>query len=713
MTDLEICSWLSELKKQLKYSNRRGLVVLQGNLSWSKGVCNQMILLDGEGESKSKPDNGLVWGDSFGESRLRKVGNFRHELGTENDFVIFADNELHPDAFAALSGTIIAGGILIWLRSASQNVDSHGLFEQRLLNKINTDSNSYVLRETDNELPIITGVFLKAQRNQLNEKEGDCLTLEQQQAVIAINKVICGHRKRPLILTADRGRGKSSAIAIAIARRLKKLDDSSPQRIVVTSSHIDSLQILFAQLAKSCPEGFATKSSFSYREHIVEFVAIDMLLRGKLEVNLLVVDEAAGIPVYLLLKLVKHYHRIVFSSTQHGYEGAGRGFATKFIQEVTKHVAQVQKFTIGEPIRWADDDPLEALVFDSFLLNAELPEQEYSEGFTVNNIQTREVAQRELFLNEDLLRQVFSVLVTAHYQTSPSDLKLLLDNTNVKVFAVFYQKRIVAVSLGLIEGDVEQESITKILESKVRMTDQFIPQSLLVHSNFSQAFNYRYLRVMRIAVVPQFQSYGIGGALLHAIEQYALENDIDIVGTSFGVNEPLLRFWHHRGYAIARLGFTTDKSSGEHSAMLLKPVSQKGACFVSNIEQQFYRQFLYLLTQQYRDIAPEIVARIISKWPSASVPVLTEFDSGVVDSFIHKRSLYDSCAHSLHLWLVKQITFAKSEAVFCDSTLLLVNRLFQQKSLKELCISYGFSGKKELNKAMVNAVASLLNNNEN
>jgi Predicted P-loop ATPase fused to an acetyltransferase len=55
----------------------------------------------------------------------------------------------------------------------------------------------------------------------------------------------------------------------------------------------------------------------------LSYIAPDSLLDEKLECDLLFVDEAAAIPVSILLQILKSYPRIVFASTMVGYEGNG------------------------------------------------------------------------------------------------------------------------------------------------------------------------------------------------------------------------------------------------------------------------------------------------------------------------------------------------------------------------------------------------------
>ena len=74
--------------------------------------------------------------------------------------------------------------------------------------------------------------------------QGSTATVEpsdQADAVAAIEHVHSGHRDRPLVLTADRGRGKSAALGIAAARLLADRVDF----ILVTAPLWRNVETLF------------------------------------------------------------------------------------------------------------------------------------------------------------------------------------------------------------------------------------------------------------------------------------------------------------------------------------------------------------------------------------------------------------------------------------------------------------------------------------
>ena len=89
--------------------------------------------------------------------------------------------------------------------------------------------------------------------------------------MISICKVAQGHRNRPLVLTADRGRGKSSALGIAAA----KLMQTSVKTICLTAPHIHTVEQVFTHIKRLLPNALITKNSVEYQSSSLTFKSID------------------------------------------------------------------------------------------------------------------------------------------------------------------------------------------------------------------------------------------------------------------------------------------------------------------------------------------------------------------------------------------------------------------------------------------------------
>jgi tRNA(Met) cytidine acetyltransferase len=723
--------WFNSIVEQAVSCNERRLVLLSGDETWAVSLLKSIdkiaeVITKTEGNFKKgelASSNCVIYGDCELLPNTVLKNRYRDLLGSEASIVIFADSDFTVDAFAALSGTLLAGGILILVMPQMKKQTHDSFFMKRLFNILNANPRHYFICQSKSELPPYDfNTFEQIADKKQESYAFECMTAEQLAAVKAIIKVVTGHRKRPLILTADRGRGKSSALAIACAELMKSTKENN-FRILITAPDKQALTVFFSQLTKCLPGADIEQNNIYFGNSLLTFIAIDQLIKQPVKANLLLVDEAAAIPVYLLKQLLMKNHRMVFSSTVHGYEGAGRGFTLKFQKILSQICPQWQNLHIKQPIRWREHDPLEKLVFDVCLLNTELPVLSNSQqttfladaGPTTNDqLLFKIIDAKTLVSNEPLLQELFAILITAHYQTKPSDLQLLLDNPQVQLACLFSNSKketLIAVALLMNEGannSVDEAAIIAIKLSKQRLRNHFLPQSLLSHCGVEKAFDYSYLRIMRIAVHPELHTQGIGSYFIRQIEIFAENQGIDFMGSSFGANSQLLSFWLKAGYATARIGFTKDKASGEHSALMIKGLSSESYLLQKKLGVEFYRSFDYLLIEEYEDLSTEMVHLLLSHQQKDNLTTLTPQDLANVYAFSTGERLYSSCAYSLYLWL-KHDLLSSDRKCYKDShqkVAVVIARLIQKYSCSKVCQQYGLTGKKMLNQQIKNYILS-------
>ncbi|PKI14372.1 GNAT family N-acetyltransferase [Colwellia sp. 12G3] len=733
--------WINEYTMQARLKNERRLIVLSGCESWALSLLESIESV--AVALKANVNHGLnlylcnskclIYGDNSLITANVQKKRYRDKLGSESDVIIFVDSQFTIDAFAALSGTLKAGGILFLVIPSLHEKPASSLFFKRFYSLIAEIPIHKILTESQPML-LPHSVASDSQPNGpvASTYPLGCITQEQYHAVEAIEKVLSGHRKRPLVLTADRGRGKSSALAIACAQ-VMKANEHDEFSIIITAPDTQALSVFYQQLKQSLMGAIQQGNQVSFGKAKLTFMPVDQLLRAKIKVNLVLVDEAAAIPVYLLEKLLSSYHRMVFSSTVHGYEGAGRGFTLKFQKTLDRLCPQWVNLHLNQPIRWRENDPLEQLVFNTCLLNAELPTLTATissqskiniDDSALNSQETpgqpvfKVITAEELVINEVLLQQVFAILVTAHYQTKPSDLQLLLDNPQVQLACFFSSKQsnaeLLAVALLMSEGKgngINNADILAIKNSQRRLRNHFLPQSLFSHCGFEQAFSYHYLRIMRIAVHPQIQQQGIGSKLINHIELLAIEQGADFIGASFGVNPELLSFWLNADFSTARIGFTKDKASGEHSALLIKGLNVKNKRKQQEFQRSFYRSFDYLLLDEYKTLTTELVFLLLSQNAQEDLIGLSALDISNVQAFSQGERLYSSCCYSLYLWLkhdlLKEDTNSSTNVM--QPCLVLIARLIQKHDSDTVCQQFGLTGKKMLNQKMKDYINCRLN----
>lgn len=706
MQHIDFSSWFTSYQQQALMLNERRLIILVGDNIWASTLVKSIDRFNTMGESDGK-NTWFIYGDSGNIKPNVALQRFRDKLGSESNFVLFQDANLSIDAFACLSGTLLAGGVFFLCISDISKI-TESLFYQRFIRLVKRFPEHVFIEQDQCLLPALMANKSVSTGEVLNSPDTSlachCVTKEQVNAVESVIKVCKGKRNKPLVLTADRGRGKSSALAIACAALLKAATKHNTLTLVITAADISALTVFFNRLVNCLPEGEFRDGKFSVMYGSVEFVPVDQLMKQSVNASLLLIDEAAAIPIYLLEALLSISTRLVFSTTIHGYEGAGRGFTLKFQKTLAARYPKWQSLHMHEPIRWAVNDPLERLVFEACLLNAELPKIKGDwQSNDLSSLTFKQFSATELASDEALFKQVFSVLVTAHYQTKPSDVKMILDNNQVQLVCLLSQKgintQVVAVALLINEGcashhAIDTAQVSAIKQSKRRLRNHFVPQSLLTQCGIEQAFDYSYIRVMRIAVHPELQHQKIGSTFLERITDFAKLQGADFLASSFGVTHTLLSFWLVNDFQLARIGFKKDKASGEQSALVLKALSNTGNSALNHVNLSFYRSFDYLLTDEYKRLPPALVALILFYCPKKSCNELTQGDKENIIAFANGYRQYSSCVFSLHLWL--KLVFSGSGKYLDDGLYVFISRIFQKQSVEDTCKQYGFTGKKAL-----------------
>ncbi|MEM4600906.1 MAG: GNAT family N-acetyltransferase, partial [Sulfolobales archaeon] len=351
------------------------------------------------------------------------------------------------------------------------------------------------------------------------------LTQDQVTVIEAIEKNMVEKFKefkhQVVVIIADRGRGKSSAVGIGVVGLVRELlKFKNRVRVAVTANEPSSIQSMMLLATKALEvlkkefrvikrEGFVIEIKGD-RFSIEYWPPLDIL---KLDVDVVVVDEAAGIPVPLLHKIWRKFKRTIFSTTIHGYEGAGRGFSVRFLKRIREdRKTKLAIVEMSEPIRYSADDPIEKFQFDVLLLNAEPAELTAEDIESIKKGEYSYVAYEpeELFKaeNEALLRQLFGIYVLAHYRNEPDDLGMIADAPHHAVRAMVLKNgKVVAAAQLAEEGGLTSEYIDELLKGG-KISGNIIPDRLLKHLRrriFGEGVGWR---VVRIAVHIDAQGMG-------------------------------------------------------------------------------------------------------------------------------------------------------------------------------------------------------------
>lgn len=466
--------------------------------------------------------------------------HYRQYLGREFSAVsIDCSQSLHADAIVALSGCVRAGGELI-LRLPEHATPA--------LIRFRDDAARFFSAASLTQVPQLLIV----------EPIPFVLTAEQHAALQSLQAAVTDE-STAIVIQAPRGRGKSTLLGLWMAAT------HTPTQFILCAPSRKQASSVFRHLSRDATQA-------------VKFVSPDQLLDHPAPMSAwLVIDEAASIPAHVLQQASQRFKRIVFASTTEGYESAGRGFVLRFLKQLPHLFAKVRHITLKQPVRWGENDPLEQWINHTFCLYAPAVlkpfEQPIGNDLSVCHTKYRHAHAAEL--THQQLDDVFQLLMAAHYQTSPNDLKILLDDPKQSLIlqyegATDSRGRLVGVCWLCSEGPVEQELHTPILAGTRRPAGALLPQLIAYALRIPEALKQPTIRIVRIAVRDSVRNLGLGSQLLKQVVHYYPDH---LRGTSFGYSPELHKFWHANHYQPIRLGTHIDAASGLPSAVYIERTS--------------------------------------------------------------------------------------------------------------------------------------------
>lgn len=578
----------------------RQLVVLDGRRSWQLQVANSLVHgMESHWLTGQLPTPG-GW---ISPQKARLL------LGRETGCAIVDLNHgVDADSIGILAGAIRAGGLMLFLLADSTPADTpRSPYLERLARLLKTAEDSVVLTEGgplprpgDQADNVTSPAAFDPEKNDPALPATDC----QRRAVESVLAVVSGQRKRPAILVSDRGRGKSAALGIAAGQLLKTGD----QRILVTGSRRGGSEALFRHAA----------AVIGHNDPRLQWCEAEALAASAQPCQLLIIDEAASLPLALLEQLLNGYSRIAMATTVHGYEGTGRGFLLRFRHTLDRVTRGWRKIQLDTPVRWALGDPLEENINRLLVLDAEPgeitgpPEPAMdSRGCVVEALDPGQLGK-----DEPLLREIFSLLVLSHYKTRPNDLQQLLDNPALQIYRICppdgppagIGRQTLGIALTVREGGLSAEQARAIATGKRRPASHMLPEILAIN-DVTKAATQAVVRVMRIVVHPSLRRQGLGSRMLqHLIARSA---DIDLFGTSFGLSGSLIRFWRENGYQLVQIGQQRTLQSGRHSGTFVLANSDTAKPLCERARQGFWRNFPARLATSLQGLETDIVRAII------------------------------------------------------------------------------------------------------
>lgn len=407
-------------------------------------------------------------------------------------------------------------------------------------------------------------------------------TVDQAKAILTFVEAISEKNLSSTVaLTAGRGRGKSAALGLAIGAALAH-DYSN---IFVTSPDPENLKTLFEFVFKAL-------DALGYEEHIdydvvqstnpdfkkaivrvnifrghrqtVQYISPeDSHVLGQAE--LVIIDEAAAIPLPLVRKLIGPY-LVFMASTINGYEGTGRSLSIKLIQQLREQtrpsitkgnentaanaagssskaaaagrsgaglVRFLREIKLDEPIRYSPGDNVEKWLNNLLCLDATIVSKSIQGCPHPSKCELYYVNRDTLFsyhpASEVFLQRMMALYVASHYKNSPNDLQMLSDAPAHHLFVLLppinendntLPDPLVVLQVAL-EGNISREAILKeMAQSGMRSSGDMIPWIISTQFQDNDFATLSGARVVRIATHPDYARMGYGSRAMEALESF-------------------------------------------------------------------------------------------------------------------------------------------------------------------------------------------------
>ena len=313
----------------------------------------------------------------------------------------------------------------------------------------------------------------------------------------------------------------------------------------------------------------------------------------------------------------------------------------------------------------------------------------------------------QLYSDKKRLKALFGLLIVAHYQTTPGDLRSLLDGPNMSVWVIEQNSQLLAAALVSEEGDFEDALAESIWRGQRRPRGHLLPQTLSFQAGFRASASFRFWRVVRIAVDPQWRRRGLGKRLLAVLARQARDQQCDFIGSSFAASAEVVDFWNDSGCVPVHLGNRRDTCSGYYSVVVVSALSAVGAEQSALWQKRFAEQFSQQLLTTHDELEPLLVASLLAATDKSGWLPLSQQDWLDASSFVDSHRHLASCQLALRKLLLHASVDAL-RSLDAEQLALLVPCLLQGRPIDQLTSGSRYSGKKALLIALRNSLAKLL-----
>ncbi|QKR00050.1 tRNA(Met) cytidine acetyltransferase [Metallosphaera tengchongensis] len=593
-------------------------------------------------------------------------------LGKTYDLVVLdlVDN-FQPNYVGRLADLVSGGGLVvmytddlirnkIFRNSIARKGVVNDYYERRFRRKLREhegifliDSTGYSPREFKGEVkstrekkPLKSMYFPK-------ELHDLCAT-DEQDRVLEEFRVLERGGKRIVVITAPRGRGKSSVTGLGIAALVADAGEDRVRIVITAPSLASASQIL--EFAKKGLDtlGIDNTAVFSdvglirsIRGDNFSIVYVSPETAVGDDGDLLIVDEAAAIGINLLAQYVNRWRKVVFVSTVYGYEGSGKAFLKYLRAVLESKKAWARWLTMSKPLRYSEGDPVERWLYDALLLSPEPVRPK-----NLDTVEYLTLDKEVLFQDDKQLSQAYGILVTAHYRNNPDDLMIMGDGPHHILKALRAEDGFITVSQISEEGDLSQSMIDLALKGGTFDGD-LIPDRLLKHTRIKEVGELKGWRIVRIATMPEIQDKGFGSQLLRIIVEDSMQSNVDWVGSSFMGDPKVLRFWLRNGFIPVHVSPKRNEKFGDFPVVVIRPISEPARKVIGVASSIFKDKLLNTIHDVYFNMTPEIAMLLLDGGRAHREVKLNRIYLAKIVAYLQGISPYESSADGIHMLVLK------------------------------------------------------------
>ncbi|MBP1357133.1 MAG: tRNA(Met) cytidine acetyltransferase [Sulfolobus sp.] len=598
-------------------------------------------------------------------------------LGKTYDIVILdlVDN-FEPNSVGRLVDLAKGGGLIILYtdnltsnkllkNSIMKNGKVRDIYEIRFVKKLHEHKAIFIANEDgyfSNKFDEILESFdinYKSKLKSFEKLHDICKSFDQHKV---LDKFLILNRggKRVMVITAGRGRGKSAITGLGLAELiyLFKKNNRNFKAVVSSPSIANILQVM--EFLKKGLEVLGLNDFriiYDKQGYIKKIFSNDFKVYYSPpenaineEGNLLVIDEAAAVGITYIDKALRRWKKVVLVTTIYGYEGSGRSFL-KYLRELLQHrKTNVIWIEMEDPIRYTKGDPIEKWLYDTLVLDAEaeLPSKE------ISKVTFESVDINELFKDDRSLRQLYGILVAAHYRNNPNDLMILGDAVHHKLYALkdLSTNTYFAVAQISEEGGFDENMINMALKGGTFDGD-LIPDRLIKHSRIIEFGKLKGWRIVRIAVIPELQNKGYGSQLLQEIITQAEKSGIDWIGASFMADPNVLNFWLKNGFTVIHISPRKSEKYGDFPVIVARPLNENAKKVINLASYLLKDKLLLTIHDTYFNLEPDLARLILDSIKVHRKVYVNNVYLDKIAAFLQGISPYESTSDAIHMLALK------------------------------------------------------------